>query len=197
MREIRSVTTYNVEGMTTHIEDGDILEYGGHTLRAISASGHTPGHMCLLDEETDSLFLGDHVLFDITPNISPFTGYDNMLGQYLSSLAKTRELEVRLPLPAHRSIGGDFNKRIGELQAHHSQRLEETLCVLDSYGGLNAYQAASHMHWRVHGGSEWEDYPFRQRWFAVSEVEAHLDYLIGEGEVKTAPDDSGIRLYFR
>ena len=53
----------------TCLENGDTLSYGGYTLECILTPGHSPGHMCLYIRELKQMFLGDHVLFDITPNI--------------------------------------------------------------------------------------------------------------------------------
>ena len=39
------------------LEDGDVIE----GLTVIHTPGHTPGHICLLDKETSSLFIGDLV----------------------------------------------------------------------------------------------------------------------------------------
>ena len=37
------------------LQEGDKLKYGGYNLRCISTPGHTPGHMCLYDEEKKSI----------------------------------------------------------------------------------------------------------------------------------------------
>ncbi len=39
-------------------------------LRAIWTPGHTPGHFCFEVCGTGAMLLGDHVLFDIAPNIT-------------------------------------------------------------------------------------------------------------------------------
>ena len=54
----------------TYVGEGDALQYGGRSLRVVMTPGHTPGHICLYDREECVMFLGDHVLFDITPNIT-------------------------------------------------------------------------------------------------------------------------------
>ena len=37
----------DVWGQYDYLKDGDVLSYGGHTLRCILTPGHTPGHLCL------------------------------------------------------------------------------------------------------------------------------------------------------
>ena len=54
----------------TYVADGDVLTYGGRRLEVIFTPGHTPGHLCLYDRANKVMFLGDHVLFNITPNIT-------------------------------------------------------------------------------------------------------------------------------
>ena len=47
--------------------DGDTFDYGGYHFQALDTPGHTPGHMVLWEEHHGILLLGDHILFDITP----------------------------------------------------------------------------------------------------------------------------------
>ena len=56
------------------LEDGAVLEIGEYHFQCIKTPGHTPGHMCLYLIEEKILFSGDHVLFDITPNITSWDG---------------------------------------------------------------------------------------------------------------------------
>ena len=51
------------------VQDNDVLTVGDVSLRCIHTPGHTPGHTCLYIEEKEILFSGDHILFDITPNL--------------------------------------------------------------------------------------------------------------------------------
>ena len=54
----------------TYVSDGNTLVVGDYSLTCIFTPGHSPGHMCLYDREHKILFSGDHILGDITPNIS-------------------------------------------------------------------------------------------------------------------------------
>lgn len=60
------------------------------------------------------MFTADHILFDITPNITMWPNMENALGSYLNSLKKFREIPVRQSLPGHREAG-DYMGRIDEL----------------------------------------------------------------------------------
>ena len=84
------------------LEDGELADVPGWKLRALHTPGHTPGHLCFVDERSRLLFSGDHVLPRITPNISVQRGDPaSPLQSYLESLAQTRDLDVDEVLPAH------------------------------------------------------------------------------------------------
>ena len=59
------------------LEPGAVLEAGGRRLTCLPAPGHTPGQLCFWDESDGILFTGDHVLFDISPNITPWNGMED------------------------------------------------------------------------------------------------------------------------
>lgn len=166
----------------TYVQEGDVLEYGGYHLKAICTPGHTPGHMCLYDEEKKILFCGDHILGTITPNICIELSAENPLGDYLESLAKVEGLEVRQLLPAHGTPIPDMYGRIRELYHHHEQRLAEVLGLLDD-SWKTAYVVAQGMTWEI-TCKGWEDFPAPQKWFATGEAIAHLQYLYFSGKIQ-------------
>lgn len=176
------------------LEDGDVLEVGKHKLTCIYTPGHTPGHMCLYEPENQWLFSGDHILFHITPNICRWPIREDSLGDYLESLRKVRDLPVKLLLPAHREETGDLTKRVDELLEHHDRRLANTVEVLAQNPGMNAYQIAGEMKWRI-SCRNWTEFPLTQKLFAVGETLAHLDYLEARGKVNKE-ETGGIRLYY-
>ena len=118
---------------------------------------------------------GDHILKDITPNISLWSDDENLLNQYLASLDRVYKLDVELVLPGHRDIIRDCKRRIRELKRHHELRAEEILSILEK-GSDNAYGVTSQMDWDMPYES-WDISPVIQRWFATGEAIAHLKYL--------------------
>ena len=54
--------------------DGDTFDCGGYHFQALDTPGHTPGQMVLWEAHHGILLLGDHILFDITPNITAWPG---------------------------------------------------------------------------------------------------------------------------
>lgn len=174
------------------VTDGDEFSYGTYRLRAIHTPGHTPGHMCLYDEIHGILFSGDHVLFDITPNITRWDGVPDSLGDYLRAIASISTLPVTLPLPAHRAVSMTVSERCRELQAHHQKRCDEVLEVLREGNPMTAWEIAGQMTWRIRA-KNWEDFPLPQKWFAVGEALAHLDHLVVLGQVLRTFDGSLFR----
>lgn len=164
------------------VREGGIIEAGDYSFRGVSTPGHSPGHMCLYDAEKKILLAGDHLLCDITPNIIRWPELEDSLGGYLESLQRTSLLDVELVLPGHRSLFTDHRGRIRRLQEHHQRRLAEALSALEDRPGT-AWDVAPHITWDIQFKS-WESFPPVQKWFAVGEVIAHLNYLEAQGKLK-------------
>jgi len=157
------------------LNDGDIIKVGSKKLKAIETPGHSPHHMCFLIEDEKLLFSGDHILFDITPNISfPISENGDPLGDYITSLNKVKDLDVDIVKPGHREQLTSLKKRVMELKHHHLNRLLEVAKIL-SVEPLTAYETASKMTWDVK--FTWEEFPPHQVFFAVSEAIAHIKFL--------------------
>lgn len=176
----------------TALEDGDELRVGDYTLKAIYTPGHTPGHMCFEILGTGAMLLGDHVLFDITPNITDWAGIEDSLGDYLDSLHKLEACNVSIPLPGHRKPG-NFKERIEELKAHHRKRLEECRQVIRSLDHARLYDITGHMTWKIRTDS-WDTFPPAQRWFALGECLSHIDHLMRMGKI-TQHEEGGLYWY--
>jgi glyoxylase-like metal-dependent hydrolase (beta-lactamase superfamily II) len=162
--------------------EGNVMNVGDYRFEFVETPGHTKGHTCLYEPERKILVAGDHILLDITPNISLWNYEENVLKEYMTSLDKVCKLDVRLVLPGHRRIFGDSKKRIRELKEHHQTRTEEVLSILEK-GAMNAYQIASQMSWDIDCDS-WDLFPVSQKWFATGEALAHLKYLDEKGIIK-------------
>ncbi len=165
----------------TILEDGDRVPIGDYLFTCVQTPGHTRGHMCLYEPARKVLVCGDHILGDITPNIQCWSGRENPLKSYLTSLDRVDELEVDLALPGHRSLIRNCRERIAELKRHHQERADEVLSILGKKG-KNAFQVASEMTWDIKCAS-WERFPIAQKWFATGEAIAHLIYLEDKGMV--------------
>ncbi len=159
------------------IREGDRLHYGGYVFECVDTAGHTPGHMCLYCREEKLAFLGDHVLFDITPNIVAWEELPDALGTYMSNLKKLDQLDIRYGFPGHREWKTDaVHERIAEILEHHRLRLEETLNAVSKNPGATAYELAGKVTWKIKSAS-WEEFPISQKFFAGGEIMSHLEYL--------------------
>lgn len=163
------------------LTDGQVLEAGGFRLRALLMPGHTPGQMCFWLEKEGLMLLGDHVLFDITPNITAWTELPDALGAYLNSLDAIRAYAPVGALPGHRAPG-ELAPRVDALKEHHRQRLEEAFQAVKHYPGAGAYELAGYMTWKIRARS-WAEFPVAQKWFAVGECMSHLDHLMAQGRI--------------
>ncbi|MCC6028191.1 MAG: MBL fold metallo-hydrolase [Archaeoglobus sp.] len=171
----------------TFLEDGEKIEYGDFLLEVVSTPGHTPGHVCLYDKEKKVLFSGDHILFDITPNITFWEFMEDSLGSYLKSLEKVYRLDVDLTLPGHRNFRGSHRKRIEEIIFHHKKRLEEAFNAVQKGSSL-AWEIAQKITWDL-VYEKWEELPTMQKWFAVGETIAHLEHLTLQGKIRKEEND--------
>ena len=159
------------------LKDGQCLSLGKVVLQAVCTPGHTPGHTVLYLPNEKLLFSGDHILFDITPNISVWPDVPHSLSDYIASLIKIRALDIRATFPAHRSVGeGDTYHRIDQIIEHHGHRLDEIYQAVCSHPNCTPFELAGYIKWSAHGMA-WEDFPPHQCWFATGETMAHLVYL--------------------
>ena len=138
---------------------------------------------------------GDHILDEITPNITLWSYDRDPLKEYLSSLDKVSKYDVELVLPGHRSLLGDPEKRIRELKKHHEMRAEEVVAIL-AEGPQNAFQVAAKMSWDITYAS-WDLFPMTQKWFATGEAIAHLKYLEEQGLIQREMDEDAKGFLFR
>jgi glyoxylase-like metal-dependent hydrolase (beta-lactamase superfamily II) len=166
----------------TLLRESDHVAIGCYIFQCIETPGHTNGHLCLYEATEKIFFSGDHILEDITPNISMWADIGNPLQEYMDSLDKIAVFDIRHVFPGHRRIFTDHRKRIAELKKHHHVRAEEVLTILKR-GSQNAYQVASQMTWDI-DCRKWEDFPAPQKWFASGEALSHLQYLLAEKKLK-------------
>jgi len=167
----------------TVVNDGDMIDIGDFHFRCVATPGHSPGHTSLYEANKKILVAGDHILFDITPNITNWLEMEDSLGEYLASLEKVNALDVKLVLTGHRRLVHDLRGRVKELQDHHRARLNEVLVALGD-GEKNILQIAPHINWDI-TAKTWEEFPAQQKWFAFGETMAHVQHLEYKGRVRS------------
>lgn len=169
------------DGKYVGLNPGDVIDTGVCKLQMISVPGHSPGNAMYYIPEKKIMFTGDHVLFDITPNITFWPNMNNALQTFLESLEYAKTFDVELAMPGHRNPG-NYYERIDRILLHHEHRLAEILRIIGENPGITAYGVAKQMKWRVHLDKD-GNIPPGQLWFAAGECIAHIDKLVEEGKV--------------
>ena len=72
--------------------------------------------------------------------------------------------------------------------------LQQALQAVQNEPGLTAYEIAGRMHWRIRSRN-WAEFPLVQKYFAVGETLAHLDYLEIRGQVCHRMENEKHRYY--
>ncbi|HUG86706.1 MAG TPA: MBL fold metallo-hydrolase [Euzebya sp.] len=168
--------------------EGDHAPLLDGALEIINTPGHTIGHQCYVHRGRRVLFAGDHVLPHITPSIG-LEGVVNRqsLADFLSSLAKVRNLDVDLVLPAHGEVFTDLSGRVDQLTTHHDQRLAACAAAVGA-ATTTAYAVAMQLPWTR------RETPFDQlnhfnQVLATWETAAHLELLHARGTLRRVVTD--------
>lgn len=173
---------------TRPLEDGELLPLEGRAVRIVTTPGHTPGHVCLVDEDQGLVFTGDHVLPRITPNIGMTSGTSSAgaLADYFRSLARISAWDAYEAAPAHEYRFRGIAARAEEIAEHHRARSREVRDIVAAEGPLSVWQAAERMSW----SRPWESLDGVNLRAALSEAGAHLYYLAEQGDLVRPPLDA-------
>lgn len=179
----------------SYVYDGEHFISNEYDFELVLSPGHTKGHICLYDREKKIMLTGDHVLFDITPNICTWGNGTDALGEYLKSLDRISQFEVKHALPSHRNTSAlTMQERIEQLKVHHAARLAEAYDAIAANPDITAYDLAGHMAWKIRA-KDWDSFPNAQKWFAVSEALAHVDHLVATEQIVREACDDGMNRY--
>jgi glyoxylase-like metal-dependent hydrolase (beta-lactamase superfamily II) len=155
---------------TRTIGEGDAVSLGGVRFEVLLTTGHTRGHLCLLEPESGLLLTGDHVIPEKISQVSlreEAMGTDP-IGAFIESLERVRDLAPRLGLGGHGAPMEDVAARVAQVLIHHRERLEGIASAL-SAEPKSAYDIAL----AVFGERR---QPFA-RWLAMSQALAYLEHL--------------------
>ena len=175
------------------IQPGEMFTIGEYRLEVTDLKGHTPGQLGLFDQEKGILFSGDHILSNITPNITFWNSGMDDLGNFLESLKKIKSMPVKTIFPAHRQIITNPGERAEELLEHHDRRLKHILEVLDVKNST-IYEIAARIPWNF-GGGQFLKFPKSQQWFAAGEARAHMEHLERQNLVRKQVNADGALVY--
>lgn len=179
-RKIERARNFAQPRTTVALEDGMLLPLPGRRLRVVLTPGHTAGHICIVDEDEEVLFTGDHVLPTIHPNIGAFEDRpnDDTLGGYLASLEKIAQWGDFQICPGHEYNFRGLEARVGELRERLAGRLEEVAAARAAHPDASAWEITSRVRWR----RGWEGLANSDREDALAATRAHLNHLVHQGD---------------
>jgi glyoxylase-like metal-dependent hydrolase (beta-lactamase superfamily II) len=175
-----------VPGQFRRLQDGDVVAIGGHGWRCHAGYGHAPEHISLHSPELGVLISGDMVLPKISTNVSviDIEPEANPLMLYLDSVKRMQALPAdTLVLPSHGRPFTGLHTRVGQLVAHHDERLADVLaaCAREPQHAAGLLPVLFKRPLDLH-----------QTTFAMGESIAHLHMLWLAGQLVRRLDDDGI-----
>ncbi|RDW65872.1 putative metallo-beta-lactamase domain protein [Aspergillus mulundensis] len=111
------------------IQNGQVFQVEGATLKAAHTPGHTVDHMMFVFEEEDAIFTGDNVL-------GHGTAVFEDLKAYLDSLKRMQDRVSGRGYPGHGAVVESATAKIAGYIRHRQQREDEIIRVL-RYGKLD------------------------------------------------------------
>lgn len=193
-QSFRLLTDALEDGEFTLLEDEMEIGFAGGSLKVLHTPGHTPGSCSFLREADRTLLCGDCVLKRITPNpvlsldpVDPARRFRS-LAEYLVSLARLRACAPTLVYGGHGEPVHDFEEIFHRYVRAIDERQARVVSLV-SKQGVTAWEVAEKLFPHV-----MED--FTQRFLAVSEAVAHLDYAQSEGKIAVELSN-GVEYYRR
>lgn len=162
------------------LKGGERLDFEGGSLQVFHLPGHAPGHLCLYAPGEGFFFSGDFLLPHITPNPIMEPDPENpsrrlpTLRQYLSGLQVIEDMDIKVVWPGHGGGFNDFKRVILRGRENHQQKFAQIKKVLGN-GRKTCYEVTRSI------------YPGLKGWnifMGISEIQAHLDYMLETGQVE-------------
>lgn len=170
------------------LQQGETFDIGARRFEVLTAPGHSRGQVCFFFRTEGILLAGDHILPEITPNLSPDL-HDKAfrpLDQYLKSLTDMEPLPVRTVYPAHGLPFTNFRERIAEIKDHHQERKKLAFASVNE-DGKSACKVSVDLF-----GNNLPDF---DKFLALNETYVHLVELVEEGLIRTDVRDG--RCFYR
>jgi glyoxylase-like metal-dependent hydrolase (beta-lactamase superfamily II) len=153
--------------------DGDVIECGDLTIRAVHTPGHASNHLCYLLEQNRMLFTGDHIMQGSTVVIWP---PDGNMRAYVESLRSLLNLDLAVLAPGHGRLLGHPHDELNRLIEHRLRREDKVRqAVLRSGTGVTIETLLS---------SAYDDVSSSLHQWAALSLQAHLDKLVADGELR-------------
>ncbi len=172
--------------VTRPLADGSELKLRDRTLQVHHRPGHSPSDTVLFDEERSMLLSADHLIAHISSNpllarpLGSEPGADEPRPQalvtYMSSLEKTRAMDLELVLPGHGDSIADHVALIDERFRMHERRAEKIHGLIAAHP-RTAHEIAVEL---------WGNVAVTQAYLTLSEVLGHVDLLLRDALVVEA-----------
>ena len=171
---------------------GDHLRLGTMDAEVQCYAGHSPAQTLLYVPEHGLLFAADHVLAQISPNVSVAEDKpeDDPLGLYLASLRVIPSLipDSTLVLPGHRLPFFGLHRRCAALVSHHAARCADIARVCPPEAPPTAAEIVPLLFTM--------ELDAHQFWFAFSETLAHINMMAPRGALQEI-SEGGLRRWRR
>jgi glyoxylase-like metal-dependent hydrolase (beta-lactamase superfamily II) len=153
------------------------------TWQVVETPGHAPSHVCLWQSERRLLISGDHLL----GRVSPYYDYGytpDPAGEFLASLDRVEDLDVRLCLSGHGRTFSDVAGHIAANRALVGARIQRVLDVVTCDGPLTAFDAVP----RIFEGPVTTQ---NANWW-ISETLSYLQHLERGGRARRDLGEDGV-----
>jgi glyoxylase-like metal-dependent hydrolase (beta-lactamase superfamily II) len=182
--------TTGVPASYHRIKHGDTLPIGGRDFKVVTGGGHALEQAMLYRPEENLFLAADQVIARISPNVSvhPMEADLDALGIYLASLKAIKAAVGRdvLVLPGHGLPFYGLHDRIEELISHHAERCG-AIAMACKTASLSVAEIVPHLFTRILDA--------HQTGFAFGEVLAHVNHMLGRGELRLETDRDGVDRY--
>ena len=159
------------------LTEGATIELDGLSVVAVHTPGHASNHLCFLLPETGMLFTGDHVMQGSTVVIAP---PDGNMRAYLQSLRRLLALDINTLAPGHGYLIHTPHAEAGRLIEHRLARESKVRQALLGAGGSATVATLLPL--------VYDDVPQTLHPIAARSLQAHLEKLVEDGEVRCVGD---------
>lgn len=179
------------------VDPGDVVRVGTVALDVVDSSGHAPGHASLYHAPSQTLFNGDHILFDITPVLEACAYQQDIVGVYIERLKAVGAMDVLLHCQAHGALrpAGAHRERADALVARVLRRVECAYDAVSRHPGVSGFGIISRMGWRT-GGLMWAELGVDARNCILHNGLAMIDHLVVSGRIRREQNGIGEYRYF-
>jgi glyoxylase-like metal-dependent hydrolase (beta-lactamase superfamily II) len=183
--------TTGVPASYHRIKHGDTLTIGAREFQVLTGGGHALEQAMLYRPQERLFIAADQVIARISPNVSvhPMEPGLDALGIYLASLRaiKASVAPDVLVLPGHGLPFYGLHVRVEELITHHALRCGE-IATACRHAPLSVAEIVPFLFTRALDA--------HQTGFAFGEVLAHVNHMLGRGELRMETDAGGVDRYW-